>query len=219
MRFPIRDVYKRQHAVRVRAEELTQKNEVQSKSLPKKNQIEDYLTKMCIRDSFNDGGCQDFFLILNYKKGMVKAYFDDLERDYEVSYIEEEEFLGTGGGLKLVEGQIDDTFFFTNCDVLVDADLQSIYEEHKKTGNAITIVCSLKHYTIPYGTIEIAEGGEIKKMTEKPTISSLVNTGCYLVEPSVLSLIGENEVIGFPDVAPVSYTHLDVYKRQPHNFA
>ena len=32
------------HAVRVRAEELTQKNEVQSKSLPKKNQIEDYLT-------------------------------------------------------------------------------------------------------------------------------------------------------------------------------
>ena len=38
-------------------------------------------------------------------------------------------------------------------------------------------------------------------MTEKPTISSLVNTGCYLVEPSVLSLIGENEVIGFPDVA------------------
>lgn len=44
---------------------------------------------------------------------MVKAYFDDLERDYEVSYIEEEEFLGTGGGLKLVEGQIDDTFFFT----------------------------------------------------------------------------------------------------------
>lgn len=62
-------------------------------------------------------------------------------------------------------------------------------------------MCSLKHYTIPYGTIEIAEGGEIKKMTEKPTISSLVNTGCYLVEPSVLSLIGENEVIGFPDVA------------------
>lgn len=103
--------------------------------------------------------------------------------------------------MKLVEGQIDDTFFFTNCDVLVDADLQSIYEEHKKTGNVITIVCSLKHYTIPYGTIEIAEGGEIKKMTEKPTISSLVNTGCYLVEPSVLSLIGENEVIGFPDVA------------------
>lgn len=153
-----------------------------------------------IIDRFCEAGCDEFYLVLNYKKGMVKAYFDDLEKDYSVTYLDEKEYLGTGGGLKLAEPYLHSPFFLTNCDVLIDADLQSIFEEHRRSGNAVTIVCSLKHYTIPYGSIEINEGGGIREMSEKPTISSLVNTGLYLVEPSVLSFIGDSESIGFPDV-------------------
>lgn len=153
-----------------------------------------------IMGRFSDSGVDDFYLILNYKKGMIKAYFDEIEHDYRVTYIDEEKFLGTGGGLKLAEEHLKSTFILTNCDILVDASMNELLDVHRKTGNAVTCVCSLKNSAIPYGTIEISEGGEITGMKEKPTISALINTGCYMVEPEVLSFIGENESIGFPDV-------------------
>lgn len=153
-----------------------------------------------IIDRFCEAGCDNFFLIVNYKKKMIKAYFDEIDRDYDITYLEETDYLGTGGGLKLAEPYLDTEFIFTNCDVLVDVDWQSLHDVHKRSGNSITVVSSLKHFTIPYGTIDIAEGGHIESMTEKPKISSLVNTGCYLVERDVLDMIEENEEIGFPDI-------------------
>ena len=55
------------HAVRVRTEELTQKNEVQSKSLPKKNQIEDYLTNQL---AFFGGADISDYLEAAYKRAL-----------------------------------------------------------------------------------------------------------------------------------------------------
>ena len=114
--------------------------------------------------------------------------------------IDEDSFRGTGGGLKLLEGRLHGTFIVTNCDILVDVDLPSLLRSHCDAGNAVTIVCSLKNYTIPYGTIDIGVGGEVETMREKPTISSLINTGVYVVEPEILEFIGVEESIGFPDV-------------------
>ena len=54
--------------------------------------------------------------------------------------------------------------------------------------------------TIPYGVVETGEGGVITAMQEKPAFQFLTNTGLYLVEPEVLDDIGEDEVIGFPDI-------------------
>jgi dTDP-glucose pyrophosphorylase len=153
-----------------------------------------------IINRFRESGCNDFYLILNYKKKMIEAYFDDLDRDYDVTYLEEEKFLGTGGGLKLAEPYLKSTFILTNCDILVDASATKLYEAHKESGNAVTMVCSLKSFTIPYGAVDISGGGQLVGMREKPTMSVLVNTGCYMVEPEVLQLIGVGENIGFPDV-------------------
>lgn len=153
-----------------------------------------------IINRFYEGGCSDFYLILNYKKGMIKAYFNDLNPAYNVTYIEEEKFFGTGGGLKLVEDYLSSTFILTNCDILIDVNLAELVKTHKEAGNTVTVVCSLKNYVIPYGTIEISEGGEIARMHEKPSIPSLINTGCYVVEPEVFNFINPNESIGFPDV-------------------
>ena len=38
-------------------------------------------------------------MIVNYKRGMIKSYFADLEKDYTVDFIDEDVFMGTGGGL------------------------------------------------------------------------------------------------------------------------
>ena len=52
---------------------------------------------------------------------------------------------------------------------------------HQERGNAITLVGSMQHHTIPYGVCEIYKGGSLKKIIEKPEYDFLVNTGIYIL--------------------------------------
>lgn len=153
-----------------------------------------------IINKFKIFGCNKFYLVVNHKKNMIKAYFNEIEKDYEVEYADEDIPLGTGGGLSLLKGKINNTFIFTNCDILITEDISEIYKYHKKENNIITMICSLKNYQIPYGVIEIGENGGIEEMREKPSLSFFTNTGCYIVEPEVIELIKDNTFVGFPDI-------------------
>ncbi|HEY5557157.1 sugar phosphate nucleotidyltransferase [Acetobacterium sp.] len=153
-----------------------------------------------IINRFHKNGCREFHLILNYKRNMIKAYFNDVDKDYKLNYIDEEQPLGTGGGLSLLNGIINSTFILSNCDILIEADYKKIFNYHKSKKNLVTIVCSLKNITIPYGVIEISETGEIEEMKEKPKLSFFTNTGMYIVEPRIIEELEENKTIGFPDI-------------------
>lgn len=153
-----------------------------------------------IINRFHEFGCNQFHMILNHKKNMIKAYFNEIDRDYSIDYFDEELPLGTGGGLSLLKGKIDSTFILTNCDILISEDILKIYRLHKEQQNIITMICSLKNFRIPYGVVEIGSNGEIETMKEKPSISYFTNTGCYIVEPEVIESLEENKSIGFPDI-------------------
>jgi len=150
--------------------------------------------------NFRQYGCKTFYLVVNHKKNMIKAYFNEIERDYTVEYADEEEPLGTGGGLGLLKGRLDTTFILTNCDILIHEDIAAIYRHHKQEQNTVTMICSLRNVGIPYGVVEIGGDGSIAGMREKPSLSFFTNTGCYIVEPEVLEHIEEGKAIGFPDV-------------------
>jgi len=162
--------------------------------------IED--TPICERiiQSFISMGCRAFHMVVNYKKNMIKSYFADAELDCNLGFVDEDVPLGTGGGLKLLEGQIDQTFILTNCDILILEDLRKIVRHHLEEKNDVTMVCSLKNFEIPYGIVNFSEGGEISSFAEKPKMSFFTNTGYYLLEPSVMNYIGDNENIGMPDI-------------------
>lgn len=160
-----------------------------------------------IINQFHEYGCRQFHLVVNHKKNMIKAYFNEIDKDYEVFYADEDTPLGTGGGLSLLKGKIDSTFILTNCDILVREDFAKIYKLHKEQNHVITMVCSLKNFSIPYGVVEIGEDGEIAEMKEKPQLSFFTNTGCYIVEPEVIEELEENTAVGFPDI-------IEKYKKQ-----
>ena len=153
-----------------------------------------------IMKEYQKYSCEDFHIILNYKRDLVKAYFSESMNHYNISWYDEKKPLGTGGGLKLLKGIFHDTFFFANCDALLTANYESIKDFHKNNGNVITMVCTYNNIHIPYGTVEIGKDGVIERMREKPLISFLANTGIYMVEPEVIDDIEDDEVIGFPDI-------------------
>ncbi len=150
--------------------------------------------------SFYENGCRDFYMIVNYKKNMIRSYFSESEAEYNVRFFDEDIPLGTGGGLKLIENEITDTFALTNCDILIDENIAEIVRHHRENGNKATMVCSHKTFEIPYGVVHFNDGGEIDHFEEKPRQSFFVNTGYYILEKEVFEYIGESEAIGMPDV-------------------
>lgn len=153
-----------------------------------------------IIDSYVEYGIDRYFMTVNYKKGMMRSYFNDLAPDYKVVFVEEDKPLGTGGSIKLVEEKFDCPLFVTNCDALIRADYADIYEHHARAGNDITIVSALKNITIPYGVMHSGEQGELLAMEEKPKLSYFINTGMYVINPETIALI--------PDDMMFHMTHL-----------
>ena len=154
-----------------------------------------------IIDNFSKYGCREVIMILNYKANMIKVYMNEVEKNYSIDFIEEKVFCGTGGGLKLLSGRVSKTFFLSNCDILVNADLECAYKTHKENGNKITFICAVKDFVIPYGVVSTNDDGTIKTISEKPDFSFLINTGLYVIEPDVIDDIKDNEFIHLPDLA------------------
>ena len=153
-----------------------------------------------IIQQFCKQGCNNFYLIVNHKRNMIKAYFNEIQKEYNLCFIDEDIPLGTGGGLSLLKGQIHSSFILSNCDILIDADMSKIYKLHKQKQNLVTMVCSLKNFSIPYGVVNIGKEGQIISLQEKPSLSFFTNTGCYFVEPEVLDHIEAGTELGFPDI-------------------
>ena len=153
-----------------------------------------------IMQRFKEYGCHDFSMIVNYKKELIKTYFKECENQYTIRWYDEERPLGTGGGLSLLKGKMKETFFFTSCDTLLMADYESMLRFHRENGNAVTMICAWKNLTLPYGIVEMGNGGLIEKMREKPELSFLTNTSIYIVEPSVIEDIPEKVPITFPEI-------------------
>lgn len=153
-----------------------------------------------IMQEYQSYSCNEFHIIVNYKRNLMKAYFAENENNYNITWYDEEIPLGTGGGLSLLKGKFTGTFFFANCDALLTANYESMVKFHKENGNAITMICAYKNMSIPYGVVEIGANGVIQNMKEKPMLSFLTNTGIYLVEPEVVDDIEDGVGISFPDI-------------------
>ena len=146
-----------------------------------------------IIECFTKIGCNQFHITVNYKSSILKAYFEDLQPDYKVEFVDEKIPLGTAGSLHLLNGKFKEPFFVTNCDIIVKANYVSIYDFHKEGGYDVTLVASAKEYVIPYGTCDLNDEGYLSHINEKPKYDFLINTGLYILNPDILDLIPENK--------------------------
>lgn len=146
-----------------------------------------------IMQRFESAGTTNFYLSVNYKKEMIEYYLDSIGKSESVEYFSETTPLGTAGSLSLLKDKINSTFYVTNCDILIDQDLNELYQYHKDNNNEITLVAALKQISIPYGTLESGKDGLLESMQEKPDLSFKINAGVYLLEPHLLNEIPENK--------------------------
>lgn len=150
---------------------------------------------------FRNFDIKDFFVTLNYRGEIIKAYFDTLpEKDYTLSYIWEDEFLGTAGSLRYLRDTLRGTFIVSNCDIIVKADFADVIRFHKSSGAAITVISSIQNLVVPYGVIDFGCGGNVTGIREKPEFAFPINTGVYVLEPICLEQIPEKTLFHMTDL-------------------
>ena len=115
----------------------------------------------------------------------------------------EERLAGTAGGVRRLAHRFDDTFVVIMGDALTDVNLPELVAFHKQQGALATLALMRVEDTSQYGVVDLDGGNNIVGFQEKPhptdAISTLANTGIYVLEPEVLDYIPRNTFFDFAD--------------------
>lgn len=149
-------------------------------------------------------GFGDVTLAVGYLAHLVRAVIGEgAERGVRVSYHEESEPLGTVGALATIDG-LDDTFLVMNGDVLTTLNYAELFDEHKRSGNALTIASHRRVVRTEFGVLHVnGEAGATRRVTgfeEKPELPYIVSMGVYAMEPRALDFIETGERLDLPDL-------------------
>lgn len=147
-------------------------------------------------------GVEHIGVTLQYLPERIRTHYMD-GRGYGVrlSWFTETTPLGTAGSVKNAERMLSETFAVVSGDALTSIDLSKAYEFHRESGAAATLVLSRVGVPLEYGVVITDDDGRINRFVEKPNwsevFSDTVNTGIYILEPEVLSLIPEGKAFDF----------------------
>jgi mannose-1-phosphate guanylyltransferase len=126
------------------------------------------------------------------------AFGDGAALGLDISYVVEEQPLGTGGGIRNVAKHLttDDVLVF-NGDVLCGTDLTAVVDTHRRTDADVTLHLVRVRDPRAYGCVPTDESGAVLQFLEKtedpPT--DQINAGCYVFRRSVIDSIPEGRPV------------------------
>ena len=149
-------------------------------------------------------GIEEFVLLVGYRKERIIEHIGSGSRlGVKVTYVVEDEPLGTGGAFKNAEHILsrNDVFLALNGDIITNLNPLKLIEAVRKGYAAAIAAIPLPS---PYGILEI-EGVMVKGFREKPRLPDYwINAGVYAMTPRVFEYLpdkGDIEKIGFPEMA------------------
>ena len=145
-------------------------------------------------------GVREFCISVHYKSEQIESHFGDGARlGVKIDYLREPEPLGTAGALRLLGDRWTSPLFLVNGDVLTKCDFRSMLAFHERTHADLTV--GMVPYTVdlPYGVFE-TDGDRLTAVTEKPRLEFNINSGLYVIGPSLRTLIPEGRVFHAPDL-------------------
>ena len=157
-----------------------------------------------IFDLLKKYGIRDIILCVGYLKEKIKEHFGDGSQvGMNISYVEEDEPLGTAGPLKLAKEHLKDSFIVSNGDELKNINIPRMFRLHKRKNALATIALTTVDEPQHYGVARL-DGSRIIEFVEKPNSppSNLINAGFYILEPEVIDMIPNGFSMLEKDVFP-----------------
>jgi dTDP-glucose pyrophosphorylase len=145
-------------------------------------------------------GITRIFLSVNYLAHVIEEHFGDgTALGISIEYLREDAPLGTAGALGLLPGAPDRPLILLNGDLVTSVDIGRLLEFHEAGHFAATIGTRRYVHTVPFGCVE-RDGDRVVALEEKPMITREVNTGMYVLEPSVVALVAPGTRTSMPEV-------------------
>ncbi len=145
------------------------------------------------------GLVKEAIIIVGYKREMIQEMLGDTYAGIKISYIIQDEQLGTGHALQLAKKQLDGKFIVMNGDDLfAHEDIKSCIKEE------FCVLAKKVKDISRFGAI-LEEQGNMTELLEKPKkqVSDLANTGLYVFDTSIFvhelkkSARGELELVDY----------------------
>ena len=157
-------------------------------------------------DLFRKYDMKDIIMAVGHMKEKIEEHFADGSRfGVKLSYIEENEPLGTAGPLRLGKNMLTEAFIVSNGDELKNINIEEMYELHKENNALATIALTTVEDPSNYGVARLS-GSRILEFVEKPkkeeAPSKLINSGFYIMEPDVIDLIPRGFAMLEKDIFP-----------------
>jgi mannose-1-phosphate guanylyltransferase/phosphomannomutase len=154
-------------------------------------------------------GITEACLTLKYLPQMVTDYFGSGERfGMRLDYRIETEALGTAGGVLNcadfiggASGADAEDFLVISGDCVCDFDLKALLDFHSAKGAEVTLALYSHAEPCDFGLVVTAEDGRITRFIEKPAwdhvLTDQINTGIYVMKPSILREIPKGQPYDF----------------------
>ena len=141
-------------------------------------------------------GITDVFINVHYHgEKIIREVGNGVRLGMNITYSEEPNILGTGGGIKNIQSAIArGTFIVINGDILIDLNLDKVVEFHHKKKGAATLVLREDPEVDHYGAIETDAKDQIQDILGQTgpkgeKLKRLMFTGVHVMEPRVLDYI------------------------------
>ncbi|MDP3302084.1 MAG: nucleotidyltransferase family protein [Sulfuricurvum sp.] len=151
-----------------------------------------------IVEKFAEYGFREVIMCVNYKSHIIQDYFGDGSTfGITISYIFEEDRMGTAGALSLLKTLPNDPFFVMNGDLLTNVNFEHLRNYHMSQ-NAMATMCVREYdFQVPYGVVHM-EGNTILSIQEKPLHKFYVSAGIYMLNPEVIQHIPLEQFYDMP---------------------
>ena len=144
--------------------------------------------------SLEQKGFNHVILSLGYKHEMVIEWLKTFNTKLKVSWVVEQEPLGTGGALRFAsQAMLTDKAFIINGDTYFEVDYLGMMQLHEKTKAKVTIALRKMENFSRFGLVELEEKTQrITQFKEKQFCTSgYINGGVYLIGKNTLQKLPE----------------------------
>jgi len=152
-----------------------------------------------IVEQLRNAGIKQVNVATHYRAEMIADHFKDGQGfGVDISYVQEDQPLGTVGALSLLE-ESDQPLLVINGDILTRVDFRAMLDFHREQNADLTIAVKLYEFSVPYGVIN-TNGVMVTGLSEKPVVKQFINAGIYLLNPSVRQLIPNGKPYDIPEL-------------------
>ncbi len=152
-----------------------------------------------IVDNLRLAGIRDLKVTTHYMPEKIKGHFGDGRKfGVNIDYVSEDRPLGTAGALGLMPVPVRPTLV-VNGDIMTQVNYRAMLAYHREHDADLTVGVRQYEVQIPYGVM-VCEGASVRKLTEKPKHTFLVNAGMYLLDPVAHKYIPQNERYDMTDL-------------------